>query len=339
MVREVHTATDEEEKALRIYGRHFVCLGFVYIPLGRDGNQNAPPDVAFYSSVVVEMFGSWWLATAGHIVAKVERHLRTKQMAIQDFRLLDHFGIGIDRVACPVLDYVAARKFYEYDEDRGIDWAVIELDPPTVKLLKANGIIAVFDEGWNFDAKTRYDGFFMMGVPEDSHNKFPPIQTATGFTVGGKPVPSAIYIERVSKPDKSLTNSAYPRFIGKLSNSEGDIVGMSGGPIFALTRKSYNVIAVQSSWHKKPRRTFGFYISTIAQLLGEKLGKKNDDPKAFDPKSAVKAYRRVIKARDSATTRKARNEHNKTAKLLREGWKDWHGEDSLHEMAFGEPEE
>ncbi|MBI3864365.1 MAG: hypothetical protein HY290_20975, partial [Planctomycetia bacterium] len=96
---------------------------------------------------------------------------------------------------------------------------------------------------------------------------------------------------------------------------------------------------VQSSWHKKPRRTFGFYISTIAQLLGEKLGKKNDDPKAFDPKSAVKAYRRVIKARDSATTRKARNEHNKTAKLLREGWKDWQGEDSLHEMAFGEPEE
>jgi hypothetical protein len=333
MAREIHTAADEVEKALRVYGRHFVCFGFVYLPLGRDGKPNAPPDVAFYSSVVVEMFGSWWLATAGHIIDEIERPLQKKQMEIQDFRLFDHYGTGKDREGYPVLDYVAARKFYEYDKEKGIDWGVIELDLHAVKLLKANGIIAVIEEGWTLDTKTKYEGYFMMGVPNDSHNKYPAIETRTGYTVGGKPVPSAFYIERVSRPPKS--KSTYPRFVGKLSNSEGDILGMSGAPIFALSRKSYNVIAVQSTWHAKPRTTFGFYLSTIAKLLGERLG----EPADFDPECAVKAYRRVINARDCAKTPKAKTEHNKTAKLLRKGWKDWQGEDSLHEMAFGEPED
>lgn len=58
----------------------------------------------------------------------------------------------------------------------------------------------------------------------------------------------------------------------------------------------------------------------------------------FDPAQAVAAYRRVIAQRDLATGPK-RADHDKTAQKLRKEWADWQGEDSLLEMAFGEPQE
>jgi hypothetical protein len=271
MTAQPHTASDEEEQHLRYFGRHFLCMGFVYIPIGSDRKPIAPPGVLFYSSTVADMFGSWWLVTAGHIIKEIETRLQTRQIEIQDFRLLDHFGMGRDRMSYPVFDYVGARKFYEYDDARGIDWGAIELDAHTVTLLKANEIKAVNRAGWTIDDESAVEGYFMLGFPEDSHNRFAPIATPSGYTVGGNPVPSAWHVERIRNPDASLTQTAYPRFVGSLSNSEGDIVGMSGGPIFALSDRTYNVIAVQTGWYKGSRTSFGFYLSTIADLVEQEL--------------------------------------------------------------------
>ena len=58
----------------------------------------------------------------------------------------------------------------------------------------------------------------------------------------------------------------------------------------------------------------------------------------FDPEKAVAKYRRVIAQRDAATG-PGRAEFETIIKRLRKEWKDWQGEDCLHETAFGEPEE
>jgi hypothetical protein len=57
----------------------------------------------------------------------------------------------------------------------------------------------------------------------------------------------------------------------------------------------------------------------------------------FDPEKAVADYRRVIARRDEETTAEGKAEFDAIAKRMRAAWKDWQGEDSLHEMAFGEP--
>jgi hypothetical protein len=41
---------------------------------------------------------------------------------------------------------------------------------------------------------------------------------------------------------------------------------------------------------------------------------------------------------ESATTDEGRAEFRGIAQRLRRQWKEWQGEDSLHEMSFGEPE-
>ncbi len=57
-------------------------------------------------------------------------------------------------------------------------------------------------------------------------------------------------------------------------------------------------------------------------------------PNTFDPQKAVQTYReahakaeRTCDATDQAELAR-----------LRQEWADWQGEDSLHEMAFGEPQ-
>lgn len=59
----------------------------------------------------------------------------------------------------------------------------------------------------------------------------------------------------------------------------------------------------------------------------------------FDPEAAVATYRRVIAQRDEQAADVARAKFDTIAVRLRQAWKEWQGEDSLHEMAFGEPDE
>jgi hypothetical protein len=48
-------------------------------------------------------------------------------------------------------------------------------------------------------------------------------------------------------------------------------------------------------------------------------------------------YLQVLAARDAARTEKGRESFDLIALRLREAWKEWHGEDSLHDLACGEP--
>jgi hypothetical protein len=56
-----------------------------------------------------------------------------------------------------------------------------------------------------------------------------------------------------------------------------------------------------------------------------------------EPEQFVERYRGLIAQLEVAThdAHKAEVEH--AATRLRDRWREWQGEDSLHEMAFGEP--
>ena len=59
---------------------------------------------------------------------------------------------------------------------------------------------------------------------------------------------------------------------------------------------------------------------------------------AFDAAKADAEYRRVIAQRDAATTKSGRAKFGRIAVRMPQAGKEWQGEDSLHEMAFGEPD-
>lgn len=59
----------------------------------------------------------------------------------------------------------------------------------------------------------------------------------------------------------------------------------------------------------------------------------------FDPLTAVAEYRKVVGHLESTTMPEGKEELSRIANRMRANWKDRQGEDSLHEMAFGEPDE
>jgi hypothetical protein len=79
------------------------------------------------------------------------------------------------------------------------------------------------------------------------------------------------------------------------------------------------------------------------QLLDEQdhsefeLGRDTLTP--FDPARIVDQYRTVIDQLDAERTDLGKAEFQAIAQRLRSLWAEWRGEDTLHEMAFGEPEE
>jgi hypothetical protein len=56
-----------------------------------------------------------------------------------------------------------------------------------------------------------------------------------------------------------------------------------------------------------------------------------------EPELLVERYRGLIAQLEVATHDAHKAEVHLAAKRLRDRWLEWQGEDSLHEMAFGEP--
>jgi hypothetical protein len=56
-----------------------------------------------------------------------------------------------------------------------------------------------------------------------------------------------------------------------------------------------------------------------------------------NPASIIERYRDVIALLDAVPDERCKAEWQGVARRLRDRWKEWRGEDSLHEMAFGEP--
>lgn len=69
-------------------------------------------------------------------------------------------------------------------------------------------------------------------------------------------------------------------------------------------------------------------------MLGYNAAMNDTD---FDPDVAIADYRHVITQRDQATTAAKRMEFDGISRRLRVAWKNWQGEDCLHEKAFREP--
>jgi hypothetical protein len=58
-----------------------------------------------------------------------------------------------------------------------------------------------------------------------------------------------------------------------------------------------------------------------------------------NPLATIETYRQAIARIEAAKDEPSRAEWRGVANRLRNAWRDFQGEDSLHEMAFGEPVE
>jgi hypothetical protein len=247
------------QEAFRDFGRYLVGLSWLDM-------QPQQPRAFFVSGFVMEFGGNWYWVTAGHIVEEIEIVLSRGKA--ESFRLIDTYGNAVDHNPIP-FDFPSAWKTSCYDKKEGLDFAAVRLGPLERQALERNGVRPVTEAEWRAADHLGYGEYIMLGLPTDCVKV-----KANADTVFGRADPSLIHAAQLSPvPPHFITPS--PRLIASINSHwpDGDIDGMSGGPVFGMdmaTGKT-EVVAVQSHWRVDERIIAACPVSVFAPLVAQAI--------------------------------------------------------------------
>lgn len=259
-------------------GQHIVCWLVRYRYLDKDGNPKGPEYPKAMSCFVIEIEGSWLLVTSGHAFRDEENeegldyHLERNQITITSSDLIDCFGKGASvRESTPFPFDV----FRWYINDEHLDFAIIPLRDLFREGLQNNGIIPFNEKNWTLGFTKDCDFYVTLGFDEARFNQMN-LPTEVGERTELKIAPSLVVSRKMKDEDipdiAKVAKSHFPWFHGKLTHPLENMKGLSGGPIFGISRRDdgqteYFGVAVQSAWFPQSKIVRGCPILCFVEYL------------------------------------------------------------------------
>jgi hypothetical protein len=247
---------------LRFLCRHLVGLGFFYRRHGA-GGDGGRTQFKMYSGTLITFGDTVFYLTAGHILQDVEQVLKSGQYDYEGAILVDTFGQNpTDKHPIP-FDLRGAELLHIDNED--VDFGLIPLATNHVRLLAANGVLALSEVNWIHQHGIQFGGHLMLGFPEEFTSSG--LSSAVDVTVS----PTLLTVrEAPIDADDRLT--AHPRFKGTvaLGPELQSVNGMSGGPIFGFQfepQMRYWVVALQSRWVRPTRTVYGCPLPVLGAMV------------------------------------------------------------------------
>jgi hypothetical protein len=269
-----------DEDFVRFFSRHLVSLSGWYQATSPNEVEDGQLQFFSYSGFIISFNGLWCFATAGHILENLEGHLKEETIRVVRYSLLDDFGPDVISHDPIPFDYGRAPKYYIYNEDAGLDFALIGLGPYYQGLLQANGIKAISHENWANQHEVDFGKHMMIGLPQKAiESSTWKSQDKVHFEAFVRPM--TIDIEKLNELPEGTRETRYPRFIGKINGDLpiDDIDGMSGGPILGFSKEAdkYWIVAIQSSWLSESKIVFGCPIIIIADFVEKMVAETTPD--------------------------------------------------------------
>jgi len=253
-------------KMLEFFCRHLIGLGVTYRHKTEE-DTGKPARFSVSSGTLISIHGMICFLTTGHVLKALDELRNHDGVEIEGAVLVDTLGWKrVSNVPIP-FDLKSARLFYIDNDQDGLDFGVIALDAHHVRLLARNGVIALTEERWNQQHTVRFDGFAMLGFPEEFTSQR---VSASG---DGMLAPTIFGITRLAAPPEDRAPTYYPQFVAQLDPELPlrSVEGMSGGPIFGFRQEGqelrYWVVALQSSWDRQRRITYGCDLPLLASLM------------------------------------------------------------------------
>ncbi len=205
------------------------------------------------------------LLTAGHVVKDLTRLFANKSVGVTNCCLADTFGNDTVSDHPIPFDFESAAKGY-IDKD-GLDFGLVALNDRYVRLLEANKIVALYRENWTYTDDQSFNFYAVLGLPSEFTSFDPKAADLTA-----KVTPTLLIVDELAELPDGVKSTKYDRFAGLIRPVDGisDLKGMSGGPILGFKigpPMRYWVVAIQSSWIKSRRITFGCPISLIVRIV------------------------------------------------------------------------
>jgi len=211
--------------------------------------------------------GRWFYLTAGHIFKRIEEAVTNGTIRVESAFFVDYFGPKAKSRTILRFGFDDLPRYHVDDEELGLDVGVIELSPYYVRLFEANGIVPVTEKNWGADDLSRYQGFFVLGFPEELHGE--------SFTYGSNPImePTLIPLQRIPEPPSEITKGRKTLFCANFPEKlPVGLEGASGGPIFGVTRGpgpefEYQIVAMQFAQVEAQRVAIGCAMPVIGYLM------------------------------------------------------------------------
>jgi hypothetical protein len=266
----METATEKEIEHL--FGQHVIAFTWWEGLRTEAGRFKQKPSLGVASGIVMELYGDWWLATAGHV--KIDHDKRKQKYGYTTFEplLWDFFGPNSEsRFAIP-FDFFDddLMRFEMHSPEMGLDYSLILIPHLIGEALKKT--IKPFRKvDWLNQCDVDYDKFFVAGLPHELGDQIEYVEP-DGISVKTGLSLAVLNVEQIKEPDENISRATLPQFVGRLNESTivKDIVGMSGGPIIGFRKMPdgqtrYFPVALQSSWDPRTRIIKGTYIELFGR--------------------------------------------------------------------------
>ncbi len=267
------------ERFYKTVGRHFVTLSCVQRQPGISEEK-----ALVFSGFLVKAGGFWFYVTAGHILKDIRASL-AEGGEFDVWRFDDQTAGNWFQGAAIPYDFDIDSWIVIEDKEVGYDYAAVALDPYYCNLLIAGGAIPVDKVGWD-DHVTDYDELALFGIPSETvaydQNSIIKCQIA---------IMPLEHTKAPAEAGRKTENRFYAR-IKDLGNVK-DIDGMSGGPVFGLTKVEgkwkYKVIGLQIGWYQSTRTISACPFALLGTALERfvKAAKASVEPRANPVKMAT----------------------------------------------------
>lgn len=256
-----------ESALLQFFGRHLIAL---CVTFREKGKPDEAPHFRAYAGTLICIENSILFLTAGHILSELQNALESDTVEILNAVLNDTFGLHrISSLPIP-FDLKNESMFFIDDLEEGLDFGVIALKPYYVRLLAANGAVALEEKNWISQHTIKFGAHLMLGLPEEFTSD------RINSEGEGSVSPTIFGVERLTSPPDDLPITRHPRFIGKINGNLPlvSVKGMSGGPIFGFNLEPpvrYWVVALQSTWICDRGLVFACPVPVLAALMSDWL--------------------------------------------------------------------
>jgi len=224
------------------------------------------------SSFVLSVYDEWFLVTAGHCVDDVHNAVKNGYK-ITHCRLIDCMGAGARHMHPIPYDFKEDTAF-KLCYDPKYDYGILLLEPNTVNLLKANGVVPLTEQMWESQPESP-ESFKMVGIP-DELSKSDKNQALVTSIVHN--------ITELPERPECFEETDAPTFFGevKLMPPMTTIIGMSGGPIFSFETQEngqlkYWLHAVQSRWVPSKGVIAACLMKPLGDFIKEVMDGKHQD--------------------------------------------------------------
>jgi len=223
--------------------------------------------ILVFSGFIAEIEDVWLYITAGHILRELTKAIEGGSK-FNVWRLGDETAKGKFAGTAIPYEFDLAKWLIIEDDDLGLDYAAVVLDSLYCRALEAGGAVPIPKEAWGSHL-IEHDYWALIGIPAETvtyDNET--IISAKAVTLVMEPTNAPL------EPSEKDQNRFYAQLMDDSADAVESLVGMSGGPIFALRAIDdiwhYSVIGVQSGWYSSDKVVIACpFVSFAAALANE----------------------------------------------------------------------